>query len=84
VREHENVARTGEHSIDYLLCSTGELLEALTTDYSIPPHGPAWPFDLDLGSGASLIVSVVPFPQICVDDRAIAIPGESACFPGSL
>src|SRR5260370_1658352 len=84
VSEHENVARTGERSFDYHLRPGGELLEVFATDYSISPQGPAGPLDLDLGSGSSLVLSVVPFPQICVDDRAIAIPGELTCFPGSL
>src|SRR5260370_16689423 len=84
VREHENVARTGERSFDYHLRPGGELLEVFATDYSISPQEPPLPLHFDPVTVSSLVLSVVPFPQICVDDRAIAIPGELTCFPGSL
>src|SRR5258708_35926331 len=84
VREHENVARTGQRSIDYPLRPVGELLEALATDYSVPPQGPTGPFDLNFWSCAPFIFSIIPFPQVCVDDRALTISRESASFAGSL
>jgi hypothetical protein len=52
--------------------------------YAIPPQGPTGRFDLNFWSCAPFIFSVVPFPQVCVDDRALTITREPASFAGSL
>jgi hypothetical protein len=82
--EQERVTRTGNRAINYVLSPRGNLLDALAADYAIPPQGPTGPCDLNFWSCAPLIFSVIPFPQVCVDDRSLAISRESASFAGSL
>src|SRR5258708_7623089 len=84
VREYENVTRTGDRAINHLLCPGGNLLDALAANYTIPPQEPIGPFDSNFWSCASFIFSVIPFPQVCVDDRALTISREPTRLGGRL
>jgi hypothetical protein len=84
VGEQESVTRTGGRAINQLLSPGGNLLDALAADHAIPPQRPTGPFDLNFWGCSPFIFSVIPFPQVCVDDRVLTISRESASFAGSL
>jgi hypothetical protein len=71
--EKECIPRTAKHAINYSLGSGGYMSDTFSAHHSVPPQKPAWIFPPDLRSGASLILSVIPLPQIWVHRRAVTM-----------
>ena len=67
--EECDVTAGSQGAFDDCLGTCGDLFDRLSVEDAVLPDGPARPLSANLGRGAAIVASVVPFGEIIVDLR---------------
>ncbi len=80
VRKKRRVSTSGRRTLDHAPRAGADLLHRLAVGNSVLPQVPAGPLIANLRRAAAFVIAIIPFLQIWLRLRDVAVAGQRACF----
>src|SRR5271170_2107459 len=84
VGEERDLPARGQRAFDDRVGAGGNLFDRFPVEDAIVPYRPTGPLGADLGGGSAVVAAVVPFGEVVVGLRDVAVAGDAAGLFGAL